>query len=111
MLTQNWISGEDTVAAGYTVNGVDVPLAEFSTLYSAVIGLQFDQVTNAKADGTPEACLKFHLRDGTQRQVTLYDYDAFYTLAVTDGGGRFLIRNTRVNAMINTLQEDAYAAK
>ena len=111
VLTPNWINGEDTVAAGYTVNGVDVPLADFSTLYSAVIGLQFDQVINAKADGTPEACLKFHLRDGTQRQVTLYDYDAFYTLAVTDGGGRFLIRNTRVKAMINTLQEDAYAAK
>lgn len=59
----------------------------------------------------PMASLQFTLRDGTRYQVDLYAYDAFYTLAVTDGGGCFLVRNTRVNAMIETLKEDTYAVQ
>ena len=111
VLAQNWLSQEDTVAMGYTVNGAEVSREDFSACYSAVIGLQFDQASDETRENMPMASLQFTLRDGTRYQVDLYAYDAFYTLAVTDGGGRFLVRNTRVNAMIETLKEDTYAVQ
>lgn len=111
-LTQDWSAADEAVAAGYACNGAALSQEEFSRRYAAVIGLQFDRVApQDAAEGEPLALLDFTLRDGTRRLTALFSYDTFYTLAVTDGGGRFLVRNTRVDAMTDALKEDAHAAQ
>lgn len=71
----------------------------------SIIALQFDQTAPQEATGTSLlADVTFTLRDGSTSTVRYEAYDAFYALATTDGGGRFLVRLTDVENMLTVLK-------
>lgn len=96
---------EDNFGQRWLLNASDITRDEFTDDYLAIIALQFDQTAPQEASGTSLlAEVTFTLRDGTTSSVRYEAYDAFYALATTDGGGRFLVRLTGIENMLTVLK-------
>lgn len=82
--------------------GTPIDRSEYASYYTNLIALMFDKTAPEAVAQTDEmlAEITFTCRDGTQRIVRYDAYDAYYVLATTDGGGRFLVRRSQVEAMI-----------
>ena len=84
------------------LDGEEIPRDQATALYAQLIGLQFDKTAmEAEPSGETAAEMLFALRDGTQTRLTFHPYDDHYTLVLTDGGGRFLIRREKVEDMLH----------
>lgn len=82
--------------------GTPISRSEYASRYASMIALTFDKTApeESQANGEMLAKITFTRRDGTQQQVRYDAYDAYYALATTDGGGRFLVRRSQVEAML-----------
>lgn len=98
------VSGEETA---YTMNGEPISAEAFSAIYRALVGLQFDKLTDGS--GTRGDLLlqaDFALSDGSSQQVTFSRWNDSYVLAETSGGGAFLLRLRSLNALIDALPDE-----
>lgn len=99
------ITQDEEGEMAYAINGSMMPSDVFSTAYAAVVGMQFDKTTSAAPAGDALCEVRFLHADGTITRVTYHDYDQHYVQAETSGGGQFLLRRERLDAMLNTLKE------
>lgn len=91
-LTKN-VSVEET---SYTLNGAAISSEAFSAIYRALVGLQFDKLTDSSGvRGDKLLQADFALSDGTSQHVTFSRWNDSYALAETSGGGGFLLRLRR----------------
>lgn len=106
-LSQTWGGADETQPSAYAVAGRETGAEAFSALYRALIGLQFDKTAPADAaGGEPLAVFTYRMRGGGERTVRFAGYDRRYALAVTDGGGRFLLRRERLEQALDALWEE-----
>lgn len=98
-------NGDDSIGQRWFWDENAVTRNEFTDAYLSIIALQFDQTAPQEAAGTSLlADVTFTLRDGSTSTVRYEGCDAFYALATTDGGGRFLVRLTDVANMLTVLK-------
>lgn len=98
-------NGDDSIGQRWFWDENAVTRNEFTDAYLSIIALQFDQTAPQEAAGTSLlADVTFTLRDGSTSTVRYESCDAFYALATTDGGGRFLVRLTDVENMLTVLK-------
>lgn len=98
-------NGDDNIGQRWFWDENAVTRDEFTDAYLSIIALQFDQTAPQEAAGTSLlADVTFTLRDGSTSTVRYEACDAFYALATTDGGGRFLVRLTDVENMLTVLK-------
>ena len=98
-------NGDDNIGQRWFWDESAVTRDEFTDAYLSIIALQFDQTAPQEAAGTSLlADITFTLRDGSTSTVRYEACDAFYALATTDGGGRFLVRLTDVENMLTVLK-------
>ena len=98
-------NGDDSIGQRWFWDENAVTRNEFTDAYLSIIALQFDQTALQEAAGTSLlADVTFTLRDGSTSTVRYEGCDAFYALATTDGGGRFLVRLTDVENMLTVLK-------
>lgn len=89
----------------YAINGETVPSGTFSPAYTAIVGMQFDKTVGTAPTGESICEVRFLRTDGTITAVRYYAYDHHYVQAETSGGGQFLLRRERLDAMLTTLKE------
>lgn len=103
-----WLLSTGTDAEGsaaYAINGEAVSGKVFAPAYTAIVGMQFDKTAEAAASGEPICEVCFLLTDGTTTRIAYYDHDHHYVQAETSGGGHFLLRRDRLEAMLAALRE------
>ena len=98
---------DDSLGQRYFRNDAAVSRDDFTDDYLTIIALQFDQTAPQDAQGTALlADVTFTLRDGGESSVRYEAYDAFYAIATTSGGGRFLVRLNGVQTLLNCMKGD-----
>lgn len=101
-LSVKYATEDDNQGEMWYHQGTPISRSEYASRYASMIALTFDRTApeESKANGEMLAKITFTRRDGTQQQVRYDAYDAYYALATTDGGGRFLVRRSQVDAML-----------
>ncbi len=103
-----WLLNITQDAAGnltYAINGEAVSSEVFAPVYTAIVGMQFDKTAEFAPTGDAICEVRFLHGDGTLTRVAYHSFDAHYVQADTSGGGQFLLRRERLEAMLNTLKE------
>ena len=95
---------DDNLGQAWSLNGHSLTQDQFSSCYASIIGLSFSKSAMNEMGGDLLAEITFTYRTGEAETVTYQTYDDYYTLAVTSGGGRFLVRLTEVQKMLGTLE-------
>lgn len=91
-------------ADAYTLNGEVITASAFTQIYRALVGLQFDKL--ADDSGTAgETLLRvtFQLTEGGSREICFSTWNHHYVLAETDGGGALLLRQEKLDALLEVL--------
>ncbi|MGN0754406.1 MAG: DUF4340 domain-containing protein [Aristaeellaceae bacterium] len=92
-------------SAAYAMNGHELSAQAYAALYRALAGLSFDKPVSASApDDEPLARITYQRTNGDVERVTFYAWDAYYVFVETEGGGRFLVRRTRLDEMLQPFQ-------
>lgn len=89
----------------YRINGQEIATKPFSAAYEGIVGMLFDKTADALPAGEPICEVRFLHRDGAITRVAYHDFDHHYVQAETSGGGQFLLRRERLEAMLTTLKE------
>lgn len=89
----------------YAINGEGVSSDVFAPVYTAIVGMQFDKTAEFAPAGEAICEVRFLHEDGTLTRVAYHSFDAHYVQADTTGGGQFLLRQERLETMLNTLKE------
>lgn len=101
------ITQDEEGGTTYAINGSVMSSDVFSPAYAAIVGMQFDKTAPAAPAGNAICEVRFLHADGTLTRVAYYDYDHHYVQAETSGGGQFLLRRERLEAMLAALKEAA----
>ena len=111
LLTQDWADDAAAAAESWTINGQQVTQHDFSGVYAALVGIQFDK-TAAQAETTePIMTIIYELRNGQTRQLVIRSHDPFYDTVTTTGGASLLVRHTRIEDILQALEGYAYETK
>ncbi len=98
-------NGDDNIGQRWFWDENAVTRDEFTDAYLSIIALQFDQTAPRKPQALP--CWRMSPSPCATAAPSTVRYeacDAFYALATTDGGGRFLVRLTDVENMLTVLK-------
>ena len=86
------------------LNGVPVEDGTANDLFLAAVGIRFDRLAPDSHAGAERFVLRYDLRDGTALSVRCAGYDDDYDRMDVSGGGAFLVRNTRTDALLEALR-------
>ena len=79
-----------------TINGVPIPAPAFRILYRMIIALAADaSIESHPATGTPVVTIQYHMSDGTQTVLELFNYDANFYVFSLDGEDAWAVTNRR----------------
>lgn len=110
-LAQAW-SGEAAAAEAWSINGEMVDQHRFSEVYAALVGLQFDKTADAAVGAAePIMTITYVLRSGQSRQLVFRRYDMFYDEVTTAGGASLLVRHSKLESILQALEEYAHETK
>ncbi len=91
--------------ATYHIDDVPVSGEVFAPAYTAIVGMQFDKTAPVPSAADPLCEVEFALADGTPLTLIYREHDRYYLHATTSGGGQFLVRRERLEAMLSALKE------
>lgn len=110
LLKQEW-ADDAANAKGWTINGQQVTQHDFSGVYAALVGIQFDKTAVQDEMTEPIMTIVYELRNGQSRQLVIRTHDSFYDTVTTTGGASLLVRHTRIEDILQVLEKYAYETK